>query len=146
MNRLISGPTDEGLKKPIEKDKWTIIGPGGGGTVFTPAISPHDPKTVLCVCDMTGTYITHDAGLTWKEINLLTMVRSISFDPIRPGIIYAGSSGVFRSEDNGDTWRLVFPNPQRVVGETMNGDLAMGTENWRQVFREYGTDMAGTQL
>lgn len=134
MYRLISGPTDEGLKRPIDKDKWKIIGPGGGGTVFTPAISPHDSKTVLCVCDMTGTYITHDDGLTWREINLLTMVRSISFDVIRPGIIYAGSSGVFRSEDNGDTWRLVFPNPQSVVGETMNGDHAshkyISTDNY----------------
>src|SRR5256885_2758842 len=41
---------------------FRIIGPGGGGATFHPSISPHDPQTVLVSCDMTGSYITHDAG------------------------------------------------------------------------------------
>ena len=28
-------------------DAWTIIGPGGGGTMITPTISPHDPRIVV---------------------------------------------------------------------------------------------------
>ena len=34
--------------------QWTRIGPGGGGAQFIPAISPHDPSTILARCDMTG--------------------------------------------------------------------------------------------
>lgn len=45
-------------------DHWEIIGPGGGGAQFLPAISPHDPKRVLVACDMTGSYLSDDAGLS----------------------------------------------------------------------------------
>jgi hypothetical protein len=43
---------------------FRAIGPGGGGAMFNPTISPHDTNTVLLSCDMTGSYITHDAGRT----------------------------------------------------------------------------------
>ena len=33
-------------------DRWEIIGPGGGGTMTHPTISPHDPNVVLVACDM----------------------------------------------------------------------------------------------
>ena len=49
---------------------WKIIGPGGGGAQFIPTISPHDSRTVLVACDMTGAYITHDGGQNWREFNL----------------------------------------------------------------------------
>jgi hypothetical protein len=39
---------------------FRIIGPGGGGAMFHPTISPHDNHTVLIACDMTVSYITHD--------------------------------------------------------------------------------------
>src|SRR5262249_44021573 len=41
-----------------------IIGPGGGGSMFHPAVSPHDPRTVLVACDMTGNYVTYNGGET----------------------------------------------------------------------------------
>src|SRR5436189_5825042 len=49
---------------------FRIIGPGGGGAMFHPTISPHDSNTVLVTCDMTGSYITHDAGKSWRTLNL----------------------------------------------------------------------------
>jgi len=33
---------------------WKVIGPGGGGGVFLPTISPFDENLVLTHCDMTG--------------------------------------------------------------------------------------------
>ena len=45
-------------------DAWKIIGPGGGGTMIAPTISPHDPNLVVEHCDMTGAYITTDGALS----------------------------------------------------------------------------------
>ena len=45
--------------------KWRKLGPGGGGALFYPTISPHDAGTVLVGCDMTGSYISRDAGESW---------------------------------------------------------------------------------
>lgn len=43
-------------------DAWRILGPGGGGAQFYPAVSPHDPNLVLVACDMTGAYISENGG------------------------------------------------------------------------------------
>ncbi len=59
---------------------FKIIGPGGGGAMFHPTISPHDPNTVLVSCDMTGSYITHDAGKSWRMFNLRGVVRFFVFN------------------------------------------------------------------
>jgi len=48
------------------EDGWRGIGPGGGGALFHPTVSPHDPRTALIACDMTGSYITTDAGGRWR--------------------------------------------------------------------------------
>src|ERR1039458_10875187 len=49
---------------------WRILGPGGGGSVFHPTVSPHDSRTALVACDMTGSYLTRDGGATWRIFNL----------------------------------------------------------------------------
>jgi hypothetical protein len=43
-------------------EKFTVVGPGGGGAMFNATISPHDPREVLVSCDMSGAYISHDGG------------------------------------------------------------------------------------
>ncbi len=107
-----------------EPAKWRVIGPGGAGSHYIPTISPHDPETVLTCSDMTGAYISHDGGNTWRQFNLRTRVDSYAFDPSKPGVIYAGSSGLFRSEDNGKTWKLILPVPESVIEEIKVGDEA----------------------
>ena len=51
------------------EDSWRIIGPGGGGALFHPTVSPHDPRTALVASDMTGNYITTDAGGRWRRVS-----------------------------------------------------------------------------
>jgi photosystem II stability/assembly factor-like uncharacterized protein len=101
---------------------FKIIGPGGGGAMFHPTISPHDPNTVLISCDMTGSYITHDAGKSWRMFNLRGVVRFFVFDPLDRKVIYAQSSGLWRSQDEGETWRLIYPNPSAVKSIKMSSD------------------------
>jgi len=60
---------------------FKIVGPGGGGAMFHPTISPHDTNTVLIACDMTGSYISHDGGNTWRMFNLRGVVRVFCVRP-----------------------------------------------------------------
>ncbi len=54
--------------RPPRHDAWRIVGPGGGGTMRRPAVSPHDPKVVVEGCDMTGAYITKDGGRVVADV------------------------------------------------------------------------------
>jgi photosystem II stability/assembly factor-like uncharacterized protein len=103
-------------------DAWKIIGPGGGGTMIAPTISPHDPRVVVEHCDMTGGYITEDGGQSWRMFNLRAGFSVFAFDPGNPRRIYAGSAALWRSDDSGRTWRMLFPNPAKKTVEHQNGD------------------------
>ena len=100
------------------------IGPGGGGAMFHPTVSPHDPATFLVACDMTGGYITHNGGQSWRMFNLRGTVRFFAFDPSDAKTIYAGATGLWRSRDAGATWALVWPKASAVTGIQMNSDHA----------------------
>lgn len=101
---------------------FRVIGPGGGGAMFNPTISPHDVNTVLISCDMTGSYITHDGGRTWRMFNLRGVVDFFVFDSLDPKTMYAHATGLWRSTDGGEQWNLVYPNPSAVKGVEMNSD------------------------
>src|SRR5262249_17257920 len=103
---------------------FTVIGPGGGGATFHPTISPHDPNTVVVACDMTGAYITHDGGRSWRMFNLRGVVRFFVFDPLDPKTIYAGTRNLWRSRNAGETWQLVYPRPSTIHSVRMNSDHA----------------------
>src|ERR1700682_6852792 len=104
---------DGGYSRPGD---FKIIGPGGGGAMFHPTISPHDPNTVLVSSDMTGSYITHDAGRSWRMFNLRGTVRFFVFDPSAPKTMYAQVTGLWRSTDDGATWKLVYPKASALRG------------------------------
>ena len=106
---------------PIPKNGWYSIGAGGGGALFHPAVSPHERDTWMICCDMSETYVTHDAGKHWRMLNLNGMVHDIAFDPVNPNVIYAGSHGVYRSDDKGIIWKLVFPSPETVLDIVCEG-------------------------
>jgi photosystem II stability/assembly factor-like uncharacterized protein len=106
------------------QDAWQIVGPGGGGTMIGPTISPHDPSLVVEHCDMTGGYITQDGGLSWRMFNLREGIETFAFDPGNPKRIYAGNTALWRSDDTGRTWRMLFPNPAKHTVEHRNGDHA----------------------
>jgi len=101
---------------------FTVIGPGGGGAMFHPSMSPHDIDTVLVSCDMTGAYISHDGGKSWRMFNLRGVVEFFVFDPKDKNVIYAQATGLWRSSDNGESWNLVYPKPSTVKGVRMNSD------------------------
>jgi len=101
---------------------FEVLGPGGGGAMFHPLVSPHDAATALVACDMTGAYITHDGGRSWRMFNLRGVIRFFVFDPSFPGVIYAQNNNLWRSRDNGATWSLVWPAASGLQGISMASD------------------------
>ena len=104
--------------------KWKIIGPGGGGAMFLPAVSPHDPNVAFVACDMTGSYLTKDAGASWRMFNLRGRTSVFIFDPVTAGTMYAVGLGLFRSTDGGERWNLVYPREDQLRGVAITGDHA----------------------
>jgi len=113
--------TCAGAERPGD---FRIIGPGGGGAMFNPTVSPLDTKTVLISCDMTGSYITHDAGQTWRMFNLRGVVDFFVFDPKDPKTMYAHATALWRSTDGGEHWELAYPRASSVKGVKMASDHA----------------------
>ncbi|MFH1068159.1 MAG: hypothetical protein V1794_00940 [Candidatus Glassbacteria bacterium] len=109
---------------PAVQPAWKVIGPGGGGAQYLSTINPRDPNHVFVRCDMTGAYVTENDGGSWRMFNLRTVVQDFEFDPTSPNTVYASNSGLYRSEDRGRTWRLVYPAPEDIAEERMVGDHA----------------------
>jgi len=101
-----------------------IVGPGGGGAMFHVTINPRDPNEVLLSCDMTGAYISHDAGHHWRMFSLRGTVRFFAFDPVTPHTVYAATNVLWRSTNDGATWRLLWPRPSTVKAIDMDSDHA----------------------
>ena len=101
---------------------WKVNGPGGGGTTIGPTISPHDSQLVVEHCDMTGGYVTRDDGLSWRMFNLRGGIGVFAFDPADPHVIYAGNAALWRSDDSGSSWKMIFPSPARGTVEHQTGD------------------------
>ncbi|MEK7409631.1 MAG: hypothetical protein AAB225_31605, partial [Acidobacteriota bacterium] len=112
------------LAPASRNDRWRVIGPGGGGTMYAPLISPHNSSDVLVHCDMTGTYLSRDGGSSWRMFNLRGRTRFYLFDPLDPNVIYVQTVALWRSTDRGRTWALVHPGPAAVTGIQMPDDHA----------------------
>lgn len=104
--------------------QWKKIGPGGGGAMFYPTVSPHNSNRAFVSCDMTGSYATYDGGKSWRMFNLKGPVNYYVFDPVDSNIVYANSIALFKSIDQGQTWSIFYPS-QTMFGQFLSkGDHA----------------------
>jgi hypothetical protein len=55
-----SGASQRPQYPAVPPASWQCLGPGGGGAIYTPVISPHDPNVAMVTCDMGGVYMTRD--------------------------------------------------------------------------------------
>lgn len=92
-----------------KKVTWQTAGPGGGGGMFSPAVSPHDDNLMFVSCDMSGVYRTTNGGENWEMIDYRQLKSSIRcapvFHPTDENIMWdeMGSS-IMQSTDKGKTW------------------------------------------
>ena len=77
---------------------------------------------------MTGSYSTTDGGLSWRMFTLHGVIHNYVFDPLDSSVVYAlvgnHSGGLFKSEDKGNTWKLLYPAPEDVTAIVAKGDHA----------------------
>jgi len=99
----------------VRNDAWRIIGMGGGGTIRLIQASPINPDLALATSDMSGSYITRDGGKSWRSFYLLEGVSSFAFDPVNAEVLYALNNALWRSDNGGKTWKMIFPAPETVT-------------------------------
>lgn len=108
-------------------DVWRFTGFGGGGGMYYPTISPHNPHRVFLSCDMTGAYASVDGGNSWRMFNIHGVVKYYVFDPLDSNVVYASSIALFRSADRGQSWNLLYPALSEIAGIVSKGDHAEET-------------------
>ncbi len=85
---------------------FEVLGIGGAGGMFTPAISPQDPNLMFISSDMSGAYRSTDGGKHWEMINYKNMNQSCGCRPLflKDAIIWSQGGTPKISRDKGITW------------------------------------------
>lgn len=118
--RILFAGSEVGLYRSDDAGaSWSHVdSPLDGTQIWSVAVHPEDPGTVLVGTKPPALYRTRDGGKTWEELPLKAAakclagppkVTSIVFDPRDASMIWVGVEidGVYRSRDAGDTWGQV---------------------------------------
>jgi hypothetical protein len=89
---------------------------------------------VTAIANLSNIYWSDDSGETWNASEIFTAISDMSFCP--NGLLYgvypdnSNSSGLWKSEDFGNTWQIVFyANNMRAVGFDCFGNPFLG---WKE--------------
>lgn len=83
---------------------WQVTAFAGQSVTLVQA-NENNPNQIAAVAS-NNLYLSNDGGVIWSQSSVPYMVRAISYDPVRPGRIYAATDrGVFWSDNLGLSWR-----------------------------------------
>jgi photosystem II stability/assembly factor-like uncharacterized protein len=140
----------------VGSGSWEPIGLGGGGAMYTPAVSPADPRRILLSCDMSGAYRSWDGGLSWTMIHYRQLTGSTQarprWHPTDPSIAFAASGwrgDLKMTRDGGMTWHGVDGTPEEISAIAIDPErpVLMLAGGRRGVFRstDGGTSWKATE-
>lgn len=100
--------------------EFEVLGLGGAGGMYTPAVSPFDPELLFVSCDMSGSYRSLDGGKSWEMIHSTQLNSSRNCRPMFTGdaIFWISNNQLRMSKDQGKTWTPV-----------INGQAPWGNDN-----------------
>lgn len=113
--------------------QWTTpsASPADTGTIDL-AIDPREPL-VMYAGSTAGTYVSTDAGETWRRLPAATRIAYISVGS--EGEVYGSDGGTFfLSRDKGARWQELDPDEDslgRAVGFNWTGDLGVFEPRWQ---------------
>jgi len=112
-----------------QPSQWSARGIGGGGALFSPSWSPHNPNELFMACDMTELFHTTNLGQSWSAKHFrqiqTTNNRGLVQFTNTPSLLYTvdastiNGNEVYRAKksvDGGNTW--VYLNTDPTNGET----------------------------
>jgi len=97
-----------------DQQEWVSVGLGGGGGIYVPVSSPHDPNLMFCASDMSGVYRSTDGGRSWRMLHWRQLSGAyacpVVFHPTDSNVMYCvqgpWSKPVLKvSRDRGLTWK-----------------------------------------
>jgi photosystem II stability/assembly factor-like uncharacterized protein len=124
---IYAGTETGAVRSSVDGGKtWTG---GGSGLPAQPveSIAPGDaahPGT-LWAGTLGGVFRSTDGGRTWTRMHDAP-ARALLIDPTRPGTIFAAHNDLFRSKDDGVTWRKL-PSFQRALSLAIDASSAPAT-------------------
>jgi photosystem II stability/assembly factor-like uncharacterized protein len=118
----------------------TVTGIGGAGGMFTPAVSPVDPKIMFISCDMGGTYRSEDGGKSWTMLHWRELSNSLECRPAFVGrsIYWVSGNTLKASHDGGRTWSAVVEGKSPWQGQRLQ--CLAGIESGQNTVLLVGTD------
>ena len=116
--------------------QWLPRGPGGGGALFAPSFSPHNPNELYISCDMSEVFRSTNLGSSWEmqdfrqiQGNRESQVRFTNNPSISFAIDYTGDlARPSKSIDGGVTWNRLANDPTSGEAYTLFADPNSATK------------------
>ncbi|MEO6169033.1 MAG: hypothetical protein ABIO46_14970 [Chitinophagales bacterium] len=152
----------DGIYKSMDAGKtWKHTGLEKSGVIQNIIVHPQHPEMLYASClgkvfganKERGVYRSKDGGASWEQIlakDDSTGCYDVKFDPSNPLIIYATlwqahrtpyslssggkGSGLYKSYDGGDHWKLISQNPGLPVGLLGKITVAISATNPNRVY------------
>ena len=142
------------FKSDDHGDSWLGINEGlGTDRVSLLLIHPEAPQTIFAFDEETGLYVSLDGGESWNlagpGLPPMAQVFEVKLDPRDPAVLWAATdSGIFRSPNRGEVWRMtpfypagslriaIAPDASTVFAVTTRGTVFVSEDagrKWRPV-------------